>query len=241
MKLRPTPWERFQVPILEILVLRGGEAHKDVVREYVFSTMRGVLNELDMEDKDISGGYTEPKWWHRTRDAADKMRQGKDPMLERTGVRNLWRVSDAGRQFLAEYQARNRAANDFGLPDELPPGMAFEEGSVRRIEVNRYERDPQARMACIAAHGDTCCICGFNFGVVYGDEAEGYIHVHHTRPLAEAGGGRTVDPVEDLRPVCPNCHAVLHLNGRCRTIDEMRQLVSNRRKAEPELEHHRPR
>jgi hypothetical protein len=32
-----------------------------------------------------------------------------------------------------------------------------------------------------------------------------------------------VDPVADLRPVCPNCHAVIHLGGACRSIDEVRQ------------------
>ena len=40
--------------------------------------------------------------------------------------------------------------------------------------------------------------------------------------------GATVefDSVEDLRPVCPNCHAVLHLGARGRNIEEVRQLVA---------------
>ena len=50
------------------------------------------------------------------------------------------------------------------------------------------ERNPEARRRCIAAHGTACCICGFSFGAVYGPEAEGYIHVHHIRPLAQVGG-----------------------------------------------------
>jgi hypothetical protein len=120
--------------------------------------------------------------------------------------------------------AANR--DEFRLPDEIPSGSAFSEGSVRRVVVNRYERDPQARLACIEAHGTNCCICGFGFGAVYGPEAEGYIHVHHIRPLSEVGGEYVVDAVEDLRPVCPNCHAVLHLDGRCRTIEEVRQLLA---------------
>ena len=43
-----------------------------------------------------------------------------------------------------------------------------------------------------------------------GDIGEGYIHVHHLVPLAEVEDGYDVDPVEDLRPVCPNCHAIIH-------------------------------
>jgi hypothetical protein len=117
------------------------------------------------------------------------------------------------------------APDEFRLPDEVPGGVVYSEGSIRRVEVNRYERDAQARLACIAAHGTSCCVCGFSFGAVYGTVAEGYIHVHHLRPLAEVGGESEVDPVEDLRPVCPNCHAVLHLGGRCRSIEELRQLL----------------
>lgn len=123
--------------------------------------------------------------------------------------------------------------DEFRLPDEVPPGAAYSEGGVSRIEVNRYERDSHARRACIAAHGTECCVCGFRFGAVYGPEADGYIHVHHLRPLSEAGGERAVDPVADLRPVCPNCHAILHLGGRCRSVEEVRQLLAEQRHAAP--------
>jgi predicted HNH restriction endonuclease len=109
------------------------------------------------------------------------------------------------------------------LPEEVGEPQSLVEGALRQITVNAYERNPVARQKCLAAHGTTCCICGFNFGAVYGPEAEGYIHVHHLRALSEAGGEYEVDPVEDLRPVCPNCHAVLHLGGECRSIYESRR------------------
>ena len=114
--------------------------------------------------------------------------------------------------------------NEFRLPEEIASGGVYSEGGVKKIEVNRYERDPRVRMECIAVHGTNCCVCGFNFGTVYGQVAAGYIHVHHLKLLS--GGERVVDPVEDLRPVCPNCHAVLHLGGVCRTIDEVREMLS---------------
>lgn len=113
----------------------------------------------------------------------------------------------------------------FMSPDEVRVAGPLVEGAVCRVTVNAYERNPEARRQCIAAHGTACYICGFRFGAVYGPEAEGYIHVHHVRPLSEIGGEYVVDPVEDLRPVCPNCHGVLHLGGRCRSIDEVRQLL----------------
>lgn len=122
-----------------------------------------------------------------------------------------------------------RPAAGFTAADEVVGSDSLVEGAVCRVTVNAYERNPEARRRCIAAHGTTCCICGFNFGAVYGSEAEGYTHVHHLRPLSEVGGEYVVNPVEDLRPVCPNCHAVLHLGGRCRSIDEVRQLLAAQR------------
>jgi HNH endonuclease len=60
-----------------------------------------------------------------------------------------------------------------------------------------------------------------------------YLHVHHLRPLSQAGGARAVDPVADLRPVCPNCHAVLHRREPVFSIEELRELVRQQKHAEP--------
>lgn len=116
------------------------------------------------------------------------------------------------------------------LPEEVVETATLVEGAVRQITVNAYERNPEARQRCIEAHGTSCCVCGFSFGAVYGEVADGYIHVHHLRPLSEVSGEYVVDPVADLRPVCPNCHAVLHLGGQCRSIEEVRQLMERSRR-----------
>jgi len=111
------------------------------------------------------------------------------------------------------------------LPEEVPEDLAYCEGHVQRIIVNRYERDPEARRACIRAHGTSCCVCGFSFGSIYGPVAEGYTHVHHLHPLSEIGGEYVVDPIEDLRPVCPNCHAVLHRSIPPYSIEEVQAFL----------------
>jgi 5-methylcytosine-specific restriction enzyme A len=126
-------------------------------------------------------------------------------------------------QLLVGYQAGVSGL----LPEEVAETQPLFEGAVRKIAVNAYERNPVARQKCILAHGATCCACGFNFGTVYGPEVEGYIHVHHLRALSEVDGKYVVDPIKDLRPVCPNCHAVLHLGGEWRSIDEVRKMMKN--------------
>lgn len=116
-------------------------------------------------------------------------------------------------------------------PDEQLGVSLHQEGGATRVEVNRYERDPKARQACIAHHGTRCQVCGLEMSEVYGPEMKGYIHVHHIEPLAKCGVRHVVDPVRDLRPICPNCHAFLHHAdppisiGRARTLIESRQRV----------------
>ena len=129
--------------------------------------------------------------------------------------------------FLGEIGAADDRDHLVAPLEEADPRL--NEGSVKQITLDAYERNAEARSRCIEAHGTSCRICGFSFGAVYGAEAAGYIHVHHVRPLSEVRREYEVDPVEDLLPVCPNCHAVLHLGGRCRGVDEVRQLLEKQR------------
>ena len=109
-----------------------------------------------------------------------------------------------------ELWARLRSATGFALAEEIADPAGLMEGATRTITINAYERNPEARRRCIEHHGTTCCICRFDFGAKYGEVAEGLIHIHHLRSLSEIGREYVVDPIKDLRPVCPNCHAVLH-------------------------------
>lgn len=112
------------------------------------------------------------------------------------------------------------------LPEEVVGAQRFVEGACRTITVNAYERDRRERDACIDHHGAACAVCGFRFGGAYGPEAEGHIHVHHLRPISQAGGEYTLDPIEDLRPVCANCHSVIHLGGGCRSLQEVCAMMA---------------
>ncbi len=106
----------------------------------------------------------------------------------------------------------------------------FFEGASKVVRINAYERNPVARRRCIEHHGTTCSVCGVSFGVIYGLIAEGVIHVHHLRPIADCGGeDYQVDPITELRPVCPNCHVVLHLRRPPLSIEELRRIIEERR------------
>ena len=117
-------------------------------------------------------------------------------------------------------------AADTRLAEEVPLGTTYAEGSVQRILVNRYERDARARERCIKFYQAVCVLCKFDFSTVYGDALDGFIHVHHLKPLSSIGAEYEVDPIRDLRPVCPNCHAVLHRREPPYSLDEVREFLN---------------
>jgi 5-methylcytosine-specific restriction protein A len=116
---------------------------------------------------------------------------------------------------------------DEPLPDEIPLNEEERlfEGAKRTITVNAYERNSKARELCIKHYGTTCIICGFDFEKKFGEHGKGFIHVHHLTPLADIGEHYEVDPIKDLRPVCPNCHAMLHRDEPPLTIEELKYLL----------------
>lgn len=116
------------------------------------------------------------------------------------------------------------------LQEEIPVAELLYEGAVNIVQVNAFERNSRARTRCIAHYGTSCVVCGFDFGQVYGEIALQYIQVHHLTPLASIGESYRIDPVQDLRPVCANCHAVIHLRQPPYSVEEMRDLLiaSNR-------------
>ena len=101
------------------------------------------------------------------------------------------------------------------------------EGRITRVYVNRYERSSEARNKCLELNGYKCKICGFDFESVYGELGKGFIHVHHKVPLSEINDEYHVDYKNDLIPVCPNCHAMLHRkrNGQEVSVDQLIKIV----------------
>lgn len=126
-------------------------------------------------------------------------------------------------------------------PDEIDPNEEFPEGLKLRVEVNSYERDPRARSICIAHYGAKCIVCGFDFGKRFGKIGSGYIHVHHLDPISMLGSGAKTNPVRDLRPVCPNCHAMLHKESPPMLIGKLRMVLATRMRASKRSRRHKTR
>lgn len=102
------------------------------------------------------------------------------------------------------------------------------EGIKKQILVNKYERSSIARKKCIEFHGLNCKVCGLKFSEKYGIIGNDFIHIHHLTPIHKIGKEYKVDYKNDLIPVCPNCHSMLHrkVKGSEPTIEELKQMIN---------------
>ncbi len=119
---------------------------------------------------------------------------------------------------------KNIRSNPFEPPANTNQN-SFPEGTSNQVISTRYERNPYARKLCLDHYGYTCFICGFNFENIYGAVGKDYIHVHHLTQI-EAGSRKT-DPINDLRPVCPNCHAMIHRSKDAYSIEAVKEFIKS--------------
>jgi len=111
------------------------------------------------------------------------------------------------------------------FPDEIPAPENYAEGAKKQVTVNSYERDPRARQACIDHHGTSCKCCSFDFEKVYGEHGKGFIHVHHIKPLHTVGEDYVVNPITDMVPLCPNCHAMIHRSSEVLSVENLKDML----------------
>ncbi|GAC1465431.1 MAG: hypothetical protein PVSMB2_32050 [Ktedonobacteraceae bacterium] len=109
--------------------------------------------------------------------------------------------------------------------DDFDDHEYFYEGARKQIYVHAYERNRDARTRCIELYGASCIICGFGFEKIYGKIGENVIYVHHLKPLSDIGETYQVDPTNDLRPVCPNCHVIIHKRNPPYSINEVTKMI----------------
>ena len=138
----------------------------------------------------------------------------------------IWKLRPALQRALEELSLTLQ----FQYSEELPVNTTqiFTEGLRQTIVVNAFERNPAARQKCIDYYGTICAVCNIDFEETYGDIGKGFIHVHHLTPLSKIGKTYEVDPIKDLRPVCPNCHSMLHKKNPPLALEMLRVRIQNR-------------
>ncbi len=120
--------------------------------------------------------------------------------------------------------------NEFG--ENVFDDHGVEEGRKRLREHWARERNrkvvAQAKKLWAARERGLCCdVCGFDFELIYGEHGADYIEAHHVDPLHHSDGVRTTR-VEDLAPLCSNCHRMIHKTKPMPEIGDMKAAVRAR-------------
>lgn len=125
-----------------------------------------------------------------------------------------------------KYNGLIRVHDQFVFADDVTSSIAH----GKQILVNPYERDKNARIECLRHYGFSCIICSFNFQQAYGEVGKWRMHVHLLIDLSGIATAYELNAIRDLRPVCPNCHSMIHARQPAYTINDVKRMIQNSRR-----------
>lgn len=139
---------------------------------------------------------------------------------DRDRLHAVARAIDVSMQDLASHDV---ASPDLDDMEEAPEGRLLTALHTRRERSRKLVDKRKAR--ALMAHGALICeACDLNFAERYGPHGDGFIEVHHTRPLHELPEGGTTR-LDELALLCANCHRMIHRRRPWLTVEALRNLV----------------
>jgi hypothetical protein len=156
---------------------------------------------------------------------------------ENTGIAMRWRVIKPVRIPISgrfpqlgwlKLDANARAA------DDIDPAEQFLEGDRSIRQHMRTERNPLLRRRAkdlwrFRLGRLKCIACGFAFEQRYGPIGADFIEMHHESPVAALRGRSAVTP-EQLKPLCANCHRIVHRQQPMLTITQLKRTIAQGRR-----------
>lgn len=145
---------------------------------------------------------------------------------------NAFPYEDAKKYAIHVYsrQSENRPLYIYTEDEEIKEGKL----SVKQAKIK--ERSRKLREAALAYHtkdGTICCsVCGFDFSKAYGDWGDGYIQIHHEKPIYQTndeGFSQYIgEAVKAMKPLCANCHCMIHRQKNTTlTLDQLKQIMAD--------------
>lgn len=125
---------------------------------------------------------------------------------------------DDTKNVLDEFATSVKKKKKFSYFDE---DTLIREGYKRQISSSVYERSQKLRDAAFehyrTADGHICCdTCKFDFKLFYGNIGDGFIELHHMKPVFmyddEDLNKKIDNAILNIMPVCSNCHRMIHRN-----------------------------
>jgi putative restriction endonuclease len=123
---------------------------------------------------------------------------------------------------LREMDLLNPISGD-GFADPAEPYLASEGAARLRTHLRRERSKSLVDRFKSQLDSFACCVCEFDFFKTYGELGRGFIEAHHKLPISQLRPG-TKSRLEDLAPVCSNCHRMLHRFGDV-SIDDLKACL----------------
>lgn len=184
----------------------------------IFKKFSTLLSSLDPSDV-VHHFWQDALIAELDRASSSPFRKYHEPLIYRMAMDLDFRIHTLDRIF------PESKPDPINIPEEVDDPEELYEGALREIKVNSYERNLQARKKCLDHYGTRCCVCKMSFEEEYGPAGKGYIQVHHKKPLYLVGEEYEIDPINDLCPVCPNCHTMIHSRKPPYNIEEVQALL----------------
>ena len=235
---------------LWVQILKDGELINNQVMDIFLYLLRQYKNEASGKEIARALGYKSHATLNVLIPNFSKRIIRKHPHIKipdrYDGTKRLWHIPFLGSEEKNKFnwilrnelkealvEVTNEIEEEYFFPEEITnQEETIIEGGYKQIIVTAYERDNKAREICLQKYGYTCQICGFNFEEVYGQIGKHKIHVHHKTPISAYKKEYVLDPQNDLIPVCPNCHLIIHSKKECFSIEEMKEIIEHNKKEE---------
>lgn len=98
---------------------------------------------------------------------------------------------------------------------------------LHRVYERNHKLKSKKKQLVISQTGALRCeTCDFDFGARYGAHGDGYIEVHHTKPVHKMTSGETTS-LSDLAVLCANCHRMIHRQRDPLSLEALRTVLGN--------------
>lgn len=98
----------------------------------------------------------------------------------------------------------------------------FLEGFKKEIKIENSYRSRKLVKLAKEKYGTDCFVCGFSFEQKYGQHGKDFIEIHHLLPIEN---GTRKSTIEDVAPVCSNCHRMLHKGKTMLSIEYLKEII----------------
>lgn len=229
------------LPTLFLLVqFENGMTTKELIKNLT------ELLQPSGEDVEILSSRSDTKFSQKVRNLTSHKTLSKKGLAVEPTVRGgRMKITSKGKALVDRHRADLSTLLEFSFDDsaaelrqltrEQPVVVLDErtvtEGEMRFRTAEYRTRSRELRKAALdyyAANGRLICeVCEFDFASAYPSVGEGYIQLHHLRPVAFLEGEplRMEDAIANVRLLCANCHQMVHREHPPIPIDILRSKL----------------